>query len=176
MRVVRLLTTVLLGWAALATVPANAQVRPNLSGIWRLDAGESRMVGAGGQVRAPQLGERQITWQIDHRDPHIGVVVTVRDPEESHEFSFSCVTNGQVCTNELPQLREIRRITLTWDGDTLVMSQEAQTAHGNFAANDRVFLSAAGQTLVFQRVVTDARGERAIRQVFRKVAAPPART
>jgi hypothetical protein len=99
--------------------------------------------------------------------------VNVRDPNGSHEFSFRCVTNGRVCRNELPELREVRQISATWEGDILGMSQQAQTPHGNFTAEDRVSLSATGETLVFDRIVTDARGERTIRQVFRKVGPHP---
>lgn len=152
-----------------AATPLSAQGRSDFSGVWRLDAGESRMIGG---EDAPS-DEYQLTWLVDHRDPEISVVVNVRDAQGSHEFSFSCTTDGQECVNELPSLKEVRRMTASWDGDTLVMSQQANTPHGDFEARDRLSLIDSGERLVFERIVTNEQGDRSVRQVFRKLGPHP---
>ena len=146
-----------------------AQHRPDFSGTWALNAADSRMIGAGGQSGPAQLGERRITWRVEHRDPDIAVTITVRDPDRPHEFSFRCTTDGRTCVNELPELREVREMSARWSGAVLVMTQHATTPHGPFDAEDRISLSDSGRTLVFDRVVRDQRGERSVRQVFRRV-------
>lgn len=153
----------------IAAGPITAQDRPDFSGVWRLVPAESQMIGGG----APPSEEHEITWLVDHRDPSIAVVVNVRDARGSHEFSFRCTTDGRECVNELPQLSEVRRMSATWEGSILVMSQRASTPHGDFAAQDRLSLHDAGQRLVFERTVTNARGERPVRQVFRKLGPHP---
>jgi len=146
---------------------ATAQQRPNLTGVWRLDPSQSRMVGAGGRV-GPGPEVRQISWIIAHADPRINVTVNVRDPDESREFSFACFIDGRECVNELRDLNEVRRITATWMGDTLRMTQKAHTPTGNFEATDRLYLTDGGEGLVFDRTIRDDRGQRLVKQVFRK--------
>jgi hypothetical protein len=147
--------------------PATTQQRPNLTGLWRLDPAESRMVGAGGRV-GPGPEIRQISWIISHAEPRINVTVNVRDPGSSREFSFACSTDGRECVNELRELNEVRRITATWNADTLQMRQTAHTPFGNFAATDRLYLTDNGARLVFDRILRDERGKRVVKQVFRK--------
>ncbi len=151
----------------LAAGPLGAQARPDFSGIWRLDAAESRMIGAGSGA----ADDYQLTWTVDHRDPEISVVVNVRNPGGSYEYSFRCTTDGRECVNRLASLGEVRRMTAVWEGDVLVMSQRASTPHGGFEARDRLSLSDAGERLVFERIVTNQRGDLTVRQVFRKVGA-----
>jgi hypothetical protein len=154
---------------ALTVISASAQGRPDLSGVWRLDHAESRMIGGGG----PASERPQITWIVNHREPDISVVVNVRDAQGSHEFAFRCTIDGRECVNELPALREVRRITNVWEGEVLVMTQRATTPHGGFDAKDRLYLAEGGERLVFERIVTDATGERHVRQVFRKMGPHP---
>jgi hypothetical protein len=158
----------------LSTSSGNAQGRPNFTGVWRLDPAESRMVGAGGRL-GPGPEVRQISWIIAHREPRITVTVNVKDPESSREFSFACTTDGRECLNELRDLNEVRRITATWVGDTLHMRTKAQTPYGSFEATDQLQLTDGGEVLVFDRVLRDDRGERIVKQVFRKQqpASPP---
>ena len=157
-----------------AAFSASAQPRPNFSGAWKLDPGASRMVGPGGRVSSgPQT--RQLRWIVDHRDPRITVTVDLRDSSMSREWSFTCTTDGQECVNELRDLNEVRRTVATWVGDTLQMTFQAQSPHGNFQGTDRLWTTDAGQTLVFDRIVRDKRGERVIKQVYRKQERNPAR-
>ena len=151
---------------ALDAASAAAQARPDFSGVWRLEAAESRMIG-----RDSAGGEHRLTWLVNHRDPEISVVVNLRDEHGSHEYAFRCTTDGRECVNELPELREVRRMTAVWEGSVLVMTQRATTPHGDFTARDRLSLS--GEQLIFERTVTNARGERAVRQVFRKLGPHP---
>lgn len=153
-----------------AASPVTAQTRPDFSGVWRLDAARSQMIGGGG-ARSPT---HEITWLVDHSDPEIAVVVNVRDEQGSHEFSFRCTTDGRECVNELHQLGEVRRMSAVWEADVLVMSQRASTPHGDFKAEDRLSLSDSGQ-LVFERTVTNARGVRPVRQVFQLLGPHPSR-
>jgi len=146
---------------------AVAQQHPNFTGLWRLDPDRSRMVGAGGRV-GPGPQDREITWIIAHGEPRISVTVNVKDRDSSHEFSFDCTTDGNECTNYLPDLNEIRRMRASWAADTLLMTQTAHTPRNNFETADRLYLSDDGQELVFERIITDTRGERVVRQVFRK--------
>jgi hypothetical protein len=125
------------------------------------------MVGAGGRV-GPGPEDRQISWIISHGEPRINVTVNVRDPDSTREFSFACSTDGTECVNELRDLHEVRRIRASWVGDTLHMSQKAHTPNGNFEATDRLYLADGGEVLVFGRTIRDDRGERIVRQVFRK--------
>lgn len=161
--------TPLLICAVFAAAPMSAQARPDFSGVWRLVPDESQMIGGG----AAESSEHQITWLVNHRDPEIAVVVNVRDARGSHEFSFSCTTDGRECVNELPQLSEVRRMSAVWDGTVLVMSQRASTPHGGFTARDRLSLTDSGQRLVFERTVINEVGERSVRQVFRKLGPHP---
>jgi hypothetical protein len=125
------------------------------------------MVGAGGRVGpGPQV--RQISWIIAHGEPRINVTVNVRDPDATREFSFACSTDGTECVNELRDLNEVRRITASWVGDTLQMTQKAHTPNNNFEATDRLYLTELGDVLVFDRVIRDDRGERVVKQVFQK--------
>lgn len=149
--------------------PVTGQARPDFSGVWRLEPGQSQMIGGGG---APS-DQHQITWLVNHREPQIAVVVNVRDTLGSHEFSFRCTTDGRECVNEIPQLNEVRRMSAAWEGEVLVMSQRATTPHGGFEARDRLSLSDSGQRLVFERIVVNDRGERPVRQVFRKLGPHP---
>jgi len=149
------------------TTSVAAQERPNFTDIWRLDPDRSRMVGAGGRV-GPGPQERQIFWIIAHGEPRINVTVNVRDPDATREFSFACTTNGSECINELRDLNEVRRIRASWVGDTLQMRQTAHTPRDNFEATDRLYLTDGGQELVFDRLIRDGRGERVVKQVFRK--------
>ena len=146
-----------------------AQVRPDFSGTWTLSAPESRMIGPGGVSGPAQLGERRIAWRVEHRDPDIAVTITVHDPDRPHEFSFRCTTDGRTCVNELPELREVREMSARWSGTVLLMTQHARTPHGSFDADDRLSLADSGRTLVFERIVHDERGQRSVRQVFRRV-------
>lgn len=152
-------------------VPAQAQTRPDFSGIWRIIPAESRMV-SGGSVTTPP-DDYHLTWLIDHREPDIAVSVNLRRPDSDHEWSFRCTLDGSECTNELASLGEVRRISATWQGDTLVMTQHASTPYGAFNALDRLTLADSGRRLVFDRIVTNARGERAIRQVFTRLGPHP---
>ena len=149
---------------ALTTSPSEAQERPDFSGVWRLDPTESSL---------GPLGEREITWIIDHRDPKIHVVVDVRDPEGSKEFSFRCMTDGRECVNELFELNDVRRIRAVWEDAVLVMTQTAETPHGDFEASDRLYTSESGERLVFERIIRDEGGEREITEVFRKLGPHP---
>jgi hypothetical protein len=149
------------------TFSASAQTRPNFSGVWKLDAAASRMVGAGGRV-GPGPQTRQLRWIVDHRDPRITVTVDLRDSSMSREWSFTCTTDGKECVNELRDLNEVRRTVARWVGDTLQMTFQAESPHGNFQGTDRLWTTDAGQTLVFDRLVRDNRGERVIKQVYRK--------
>jgi hypothetical protein len=135
-----------------------AQSHPNLSGVWRLDPSESRMIGG-------PLGE--ITWKINHHESNIAVTINVNSPQGSHEFAFTCTMDGKECVNKL--LNEVRRSTATWEDNVLVMNTKAETPDGGFEAMDRIRVSDNGQTLVFERTVKDTRGERVVKQVFRKV-------
>ena len=161
----RISTIAVLSLLVVVAGPLSAQARPDFSGVWRLDVGESRMIGGGG----PTSDEYQLTWLVNHRDPEISVVVNVRDSQGSHEFSFRCTTDGRECVNELASLREVRRMSAAWEGNVLVMSQRANTPHGNLEARDRLSLTDAGERLVFERVVTNEHGDRSVRQVFRKL-------
>jgi uncharacterized protein (TIGR02246 family) len=67
----------------------------------------------------------------------------------------------------------VRQISVVWKGDALVMNQDARTPHGDFEAQDRLSMSDSGERLVFDRVVRDERGERSVRQVFRKLGPHP---
>jgi hypothetical protein len=154
---------------ALHAASVDAQTRPDFSGVWRLSPAESRMIGGGG----PPAEAHQVTWLVNHRDPEIAVVVNVRDTTGSQEYSFRCTTDGRECANELPVLGETRRMVAVWEGDTLVMSQRATTPHGDFEARDRLSLADSGERLIFQRVVTNERGERTVRQVFHKLGPHP---
>jgi hypothetical protein len=157
------------GSVALTAVPLAAQERPDFSGVWRQIPAESRTIGGGG----PPSDDHQVTWLVDHRDPDISVVVNVRDPEGLRKYSFRCTTDGRECVNELPALKEVRRMTAVWKGHVLVMSQHASTPHGDFEARDRLMLQDSGERLVFERVVINERGERTVRQVFRKLGPHP---
>lgn len=153
----------------IVSAPLHAQGKPDFSGVWRLVAEESQMIGGGGTPSA----EHQITWLVNHRDPEITVVVNVRDPQGSREYAFRCTTDGNECVNELASLREVRHLTAVWEGAILVMSQRATTPHGDFETRDRLFLSDSGERLVFERIVTNERGDRPVRQVFRKLGPHP---
>jgi hypothetical protein len=163
-RAVAVLNLFLVGPAYLS-----AQARPDFSGVWRLIPVESQMIGGGG---SPD-NEYQLTWLVNHREPEIAVGINVRNAQGSTEFSFRCTTGGEACVNELASLGEVRRMTAVWDGDALIMSQRATTPHGDFDAMDRLFLTPAGQHLVFERVVTNQQVARSVRTVFRKLGPHP---
>jgi len=152
-----------------AAMPLSAQSRPDFSGVWRLIPAESHMIGGGG----PPDSEYQLTWLVNHREPEMAVAVNVRNAQGSAEFSFRCTTDGTECVNELTSLREVRRMTAVWDGHTLVMSQRANTPHGDFDARDQLSLTAAGERLVFERVVTNQQGARSVKMVFQKLGPHP---
>lgn len=163
---------VLVGWLmasglALGSTGVEAQSPPDLSGVWRLEPDQSRMIGGGGDTDE----EYRLTWLIDHRDPDIAIVVDLRDEHGAHEYSFRCTTDGRECVNELQELGEIRRIRAVWEDSVLVMTQTAETPHGNFTARDHLTLS--GGRLIFDRTVTNERGDRSVRQVFRKLGPHP---
>lgn len=160
---------VVLSSLAFAAAPVGAQERPDFSGIWRLNPAESQLIGGG---EAPSE-DHLVTWLVNHRDPEIAVVVNVRDSEGSQEYSFRCTTDGRECVNELPALREVRRMTAVWKRDVLVMAQRSTTPHGDFEARDRLALADSGEQLVFDRIVTNERGKRPVRQVFRKLGPHP---
>lgn len=153
---------------ALTATPTLGQDRPDLSGIWRLDAAQSRMIGG-----TPDATGYQLTWLVQHREPDISVVVNVRDGQGSAEYAFRCTTDGRPCVNELPSLGEVRTMTARWDGNVLRMSQTATTPTGGFTAEDRLVLDAAGDQLTFERTVTNERGPRPVRMVFRKLGPHP---
>lgn len=151
----------------LSSTPAAAQSRPDFSGVWRLDATQSRMIGG-----TEAGSENSLTWLVDHRDPRISVVVNLRDERGSHEWSFRCTTDGTECVNELADLGETRRTRAVWEEDSvLVMTQTATTPHGEFSTTDRVWLS--GGRLIFDRIISNERGDRSVRQVFRKLGPHP---
>jgi hypothetical protein len=153
----------------LSAVPLCAQERPDLSGVWRLDLTQSRMIGG---TPSEESGY-QLTWLVNHRDPDIAVVVNVRDARGSTEYAFTCTTDRQQCVNELPTLQEVRRMSAWWDGSVLRMAQAVTSPVGGFTADDRLFLAEDGERLVFERVVTNANGDRPVRQVFRKLGPHP---
>ncbi len=152
-----------------AGAPATPQHRPDFSGIWRLDPSASRMIGGGG----PPSDQYQLTWLVNHREPHIEVVVNVRNAFGSREFTFRCTTDGKGCVNELASINEVRRMAASWEANELVMSQQATSPHGGFTAMDRLRLEEGGQRLVFERIVTNDRGDRPVKQVFRKLGPHP---
>lgn len=155
------------GW--LAQAGGSPQARPDFSGVWRLDPAESRMIGGGG----PPSADYQLTWSVNHRDPQIEVVVNVRNASGSREFTFRCTTDGRECVNELTALGETRRMSARWEGHELVMSQRSTSSQGGFTASDRLRLIDNGQRLVFDRIVTNDRGDRPVKQVFRKLGPHP---
>ncbi len=143
---------------------AQAQERPDFSGVWRLDPEESSL---------GPLGDREIIWIIDHQDPSIHVVVDVRDPDGSEEFSFQCTTDGRECANELTQIDEVRTMTAVWQDAVLVMNQTSTSPRGEFEAVDRLRASHSGKRLVFERTLRDERGERDIVEVFQRLGPHP---
>jgi ketosteroid isomerase-like protein len=165
----RISATAALTLLLLAPAALGAQGRPDFSGVWRLDVAQSRMIGGGG----PPSDDWQMTWLVNHRDPEIAVVVMVRNADGSQEFSFRCTTDGEACVNELTSLGEMRRMTAVWEGDTLVMTQRANTPHGKFDASDRLSLHAGGERLVFDRIVTNQQGDRPVRMIFQKLGPHP---
>lgn len=64
-------------------------------------------------------------------------------------------------------------MSAVWEGEVLVMAQQASTPHGDFIADDRLSLADSGERLVFERVVRNERGERTVRPVFRKLGPHP---
>lgn len=164
----RALALLFLGLTSADTIMA--QARPNFSGVWKLDPARSRLIGgAARDSGAPPAETWSWTWRIDHREPTITVAVNITNPRGTRDFSFTCTTDGRECVNELPSLNEVRRSTASWDGNVLVMRTKADTHEGAFEAVDRISTSDTGRTLVFERVVSDARGKRASTQVFRKI-------
>ncbi len=133
---------------------------PVLTGVWRLDPGESRMIGG------PPARDIVWTWTVDHQDPEIAVTVAVEDDQGPRQFSFSCTTDGQECVNELPG--EVRRSTAMWEWAVLVMRTSAVTRGGEFTAVDCIQMMDNRQTLVLDRTVSDTLGERRVKQVFRR--------
>lgn len=168
MRMLPVNAVILLSLASLTT--SAAQPRPDFSGVWKLDPARSRLIGGAARDSAAAPAENwSWTWRIDHREPTISVAVNITNPRGTRDFSFTCTTDGKECVNDLPSLNEVRRSTASWDGNVLVMKTKAETNHGAFEAADRISTSDNGRTLLFERVVTDARGQRTSTQVFRKV-------
>jgi ketosteroid isomerase-like protein len=168
MNTTRAIALLFLGLTTAAPIPA--QTRPNLSGVWKLDPARSRLIGgAARDSGTPPAENWSWTWRIDHREPRISVAVNITNPRGTRDFSFTCTTDGSQCINHLPSLNEVRRSTASWDGNVLVMKTKADTHEGAFDALDRIYTLDNGKTLVFDRVVTDVRGARDSRQVFRKV-------
>ena len=64
-------------------------------------------------------------------------------------------------------------MSAVWEGTVLLMSQLANSPRGGFEASDRLTLSDSGERLVFERVVTNERGDRTVRQIFRKLGPHP---
>lgn len=143
----------------LGITSAAAQPRPNFSGLWKLHPAASHMIGG-------PMGE--ISWTIDHREPTIAISVNVSNPQGAREFAFKCTTNGKECVNVLRDPDEVRRTTAAWERNVLVMRTKAEGPDGRFEALDRMYISDDGQSLMFDRTVTDSRGERLSKQVFRK--------
>ncbi|MFZ0913560.1 MAG: hypothetical protein WBQ76_11685 [Candidatus Korobacteraceae bacterium] len=114
-----------------ATHASAQQVRPNLSGTWKLNLSKSKL--------APQHPPRDDRYKIKHLEPRLEMV---------HEGNiYRYVTDGkQHVANYSPVEGETLAKTY-WDGDTLVIEKRQEIGPGGSTWVSRYMLSQDGKSL-----------------------------
>jgi hypothetical protein len=134
------------------------QSRPNFSGLWQLNPGESTFRG-----QAP----KELLMKIQHRESTLVqtmLIVAADGGEQQQTFTYD--TTGGESTNVVSG-RE-GRSQVRWSDSELVIESEMKTPNRTFHFKDHWSLSADGRTLRMAHLDDDLAGQVA---VFEK--APP---
>jgi hypothetical protein len=126
-----------------------AQAKPNFSGTWKLNTGQSDF----GAMPAPDSR----TDKIAHADPDLTDSMTQsgQNGEVTAELKYS--TDGKETTNSV-RGNQVKS-TAKWEGDELVIDGKAAFNGADVTLKDRWSLSGDGKTLTIQRHVNSAMGE-----------------
>src|SRR5579862_3139667 len=128
---------------------ANAQAKPNFSGIWKVNVAKSDF----GALPAPDSRTDQIT----HQDPDLKVHVSQSGQMGDITYDAIYTTDGKEASNTING--NVFKSTIKWDGDNLAVDTKGSFNGNEFTAKDRWTLSEGGKTMTVQRHLASSMGE-----------------
>lgn len=99
--------------SAVALLGAQAPVKPNFTGVWKLNLQKSKL-----EIPPPTA----TTFRIDHREPHFHLSRTHVYGKQSDTWSADLTTDGKEYYQKEGNLETWTRVY--WDGDSLVLDQK----------------------------------------------------
>lgn len=148
------LSVFLMGLAAcvMFALPLAAQPKPDFTGVWKMNAAESRATGD---------GPFSLTLRVDHKEPVLKYKATGADSEgEDFEEQGEFTTDGKEHPGPATST-----IVVHWDGQNLIV----EFSQGkSIVQTISMRLSEDGKRLIRNVVLKDEGGENRMHQVFEK--------
>jgi hypothetical protein len=130
--------------AAAALAVMQAQTKPNINGVWKMDSARSDF--GSGPVSASRLD------RISYNDPNLKDTITQKlNPGAENTYDMNYSTDGKETVNKVRG--NTVNSTAHWDGDVLVVDSTVHALREQ-KMNDRYTLSADGKTLTLLRRMT----------------------
>lgn len=154
-------TAILIALVVLLSLCAAADDKPNFSGKWVLDKGQSDF----GDFPSPDSQ----TNVIEHKEPDIKLTQTVKGDaipggEATTERHYT--TDGKENVNHLGPA-EVKS-TSKWDGSKLITVAKLETPNGTVEIKDSWELAESGKQFIINRNFKSQGGERNQKLVFNK--------
>jgi len=134
-------TLITIAIVCLCALIAGAQTKPNLSGMWKMNAQKSKFANG---------GPDNILIKIDHKEPAFVEDWSMSTPGGDRSFQVKYTTDGKEIEQEV--MGRTAKTSAKWEGDALVIEFKATDGF----LKRKITLSANGKTMT--KVVTHSEG------------------
>ena len=134
-------TLITIAIVCLCALIAGAQTKPNLSGVWKMNAQKSKFANG---------GPDNILIKIDHKEQALVEDWSMSTPGGDRSFQVKYTTDGKEIEQEV--MGRTAKTKAKWEGDALVVEWYSE---GGFFKR-KITLSADGKTMT--KVVTQSNG------------------
>jgi len=134
--------------AVLLAVCIHAAEKPDFSGTWKLDLGNSDF----GPMPRPYRWERKVV----HRDPRLEYATTQSGPQGEFTVEMAFTTDGKEASNRM-RGQEVKG-TAKWEGNKLVIDLTMEF-NGPVKIREHWNVSPDGRILTISRRIASSRGE-----------------